>query len=96
MHRAAVPYLPASVRQCMISFALTHRILQSEDGFHSDRAMLSTRLQTHRGEAIRRLAIELQATSLANAAVLACVMTFLFAEVCRSDMHGISSCPRFV
>ncbi|KAH6884496.1 fungal-specific transcription factor domain-containing protein [Thelonectria olida] len=78
---ASASDLPASIRQTMVSIALAHRILQFEPGFESDRATLSTRLQIHRGGAIKELAREVKACSEANIATLAAVLTFLFAEI---------------
>lgn len=87
LHLASASNLPPSIRHTIISIALAHRILQSEQGFEADRAALSTRLQTHRGGAIRELAQEVKARSQTNLVTLACVLTFLFAEVrvCCAD-----------
>ncbi|KAH7013183.1 fungal-specific transcription factor domain-containing protein [Ilyonectria destructans] len=78
---ANAPNLPANIKHTVISIALAHRIIQSEESFESDRAALSVKLQTHRGSAIRHLAIQLETGSQAREVTLASVLVFLFAEI---------------
>ncbi|KAH6955873.1 fungal-specific transcription factor domain-containing protein [Ilyonectria sp. MPI-CAGE-AT-0026] len=78
---ADAPNLPANIRYTVISIALAHRIIQSEESFESDRAALSAKLQSHRGSAIRHLAIQLKTASQAREVTLASVLVFLFAEI---------------
>ncbi|KAM5341582.1 hypothetical protein ACJ41O_014613 [Fusarium nematophilum] len=84
MPLAEAPFIPAPIRHSIVSIALAHRILQSEQGFESDRAVLSTRLQTHRGAAIRHLAGHLKPGSQASGLTLASILTFLLAELQQS------------
>ncbi|KAM0426418.1 hypothetical protein ACHAPT_008465 [Fusarium lateritium] len=88
---ADAPYAPAAVRHSLVSAALAHRILQSEQGFEQDRAILSTRLQTHRGAAIRHLASGVKLGSEvgwnitsgpdSRGVTLASMLVFLFSEL---------------
>ncbi|KAH7129958.1 fungal-specific transcription factor domain-containing protein [Dactylonectria estremocensis] len=87
----STPHLPANIRHTLVSIALSHRILQFEDGFESDRAALSTKLQAHRGSAIRHLAIQLKTGAQASDVTLASVLIFLFAEI----QHTLSSNWRY-
>lgn len=84
LHPEEAPYVPAAARRTIISIALAHRILKSEQGFESDQVELSKRLQAHRGEAIRHLVAELGHGSEPTDYTLAAILTFLLAEV-RSD-----------
>ncbi|KAL6352618.1 hypothetical protein LRP88_13085 [Fusarium phalaenopsidis] len=87
---ANAPYAPATIRHCLVSSALAHRILQSEQGFEEDRAILASRLQTYRGAAIRHLACGVKLGSEVGwnntsgrdgrDATLASMLVFLFSE----------------
>lgn len=91
---ANAPYAPATIRHCLVSSALAHRILQSEQGFEEDRAILASRLQTYRGAAIRHLACGVKLGSEVGwnntsgrdgrDAILASMLVFLFAELQQS------------
>ncbi|KAI8724138.1 Zn(2)-C6 fungal-type domain-containing protein [Fusarium sp. LHS14.1] len=91
---ANAPYAPATIRHCLVSSALAHRILQSEQGFEEDRAILASRLQTYRGAAIRHLACGVKHGSEVGwnktsgregrDATLASMLVFLFAELQQS------------
>lgn len=103
---ANAPYAPATIRHCLVSSALAHRILQSEQGFEEDRAILASRLQTYRGAAIRHLACGVKLGSEVGwnntsgrdgrDATLASMLVFLFAEVCFMSVlecHSHSVAP---
>ncbi|KAJ4311385.1 hypothetical protein N0V84_010478 [Fusarium piperis] len=91
---ANAPYAPATIRHCLVSSALAHRILQSEHEFKEDRAILASRLQTHRGAAIRHLASGVKLGSEVGwnntsgrdgrEATLASMLVFLFVELQQS------------
>ncbi|KAI8721232.1 Zn(2)-C6 fungal-type domain-containing protein [Fusarium sp. LHS14.1] len=66
LHPSEAPYIPTAIRHTMVSIALAHRVLQSEQGFEADRALFSTRLQKHRGAAIRHLASDLVQQSFSS------------------------------
>ncbi|KAF4461108.1 C6 zinc finger domain-containing [Fusarium albosuccineum] len=84
LHPGEAPYIPIAIRHTLVSIALAHRVLQSEQGFEEDRALFSARLQKHRGEAIRYLAEDLKAGSQPDAITLASILTFLLAEIQQS------------
>ncbi|KAF5009389.1 hypothetical protein FDECE_4380 [Fusarium decemcellulare] len=84
LHPGEAPYIPIAIRHTLVSIALAHRVLQSEQGFEEDRALFSARLQKHRGEAIRYLAEDLKPGSQPDAITLASILTFLLAEIQQS------------
>ncbi|KAM5351185.1 hypothetical protein ACJ41O_003908 [Fusarium nematophilum] len=84
LHPTEAPYIPQAMRHTMVSIALAHRVLQSEQGFEADRALFSTRLQRHRGAAIRHLAADLQSGAEPDPTTLASILTFLLAEIQQS------------
>ncbi|RSL45586.1 hypothetical protein CEP53_010699 [Fusarium sp. AF-6] len=84
LHPSEAPYIPTAIRHTMVSIALAHRVLQSEQGFEADRALFSTRLQKHRGAAIRHLASDLVPGSQPDTITLVSILTFLLAEVQQS------------
>ncbi|KAF4461505.1 C6 zinc finger domain-containing [Fusarium albosuccineum] len=88
---AQAPKMPPAIGHSIVSIAFAHRILQSEQGFESDRAVLATRLQTHRGTAIRHLASSVKFSTEAGwtfrkdcysgSVTTASILIFLFAEL---------------
>jgi len=78
--------LPEPIKEALISTALGHRILQSSNERPGDEtAILATRLQTHRGAAIRTLADALsQPKTQTSDAVIVSIFVFLLSEV-QSD-----------
>ncbi|KID96146.1 C6 zinc finger domain protein, partial [Metarhizium majus ARSEF 297] len=88
---AAAAYIIPAIAEIVISSALGHRILQSRQCSTSDRVALATRLQHHRGLAIRLIADVLATDGTRTSdEMLACVLVFLVAEIQQS----ISSCWR--
>ncbi|KAJ6445169.1 Na/K ATPase alpha 1 subunit [Purpureocillium lavendulum] len=79
---SAVSDLPAPIKEAMISTALGHRILQSRDERPSEETtILATRLQKHRGAAIRLLADALtQPQTQTSDALIVSIFVFLLAE----------------
>jgi hypothetical protein len=66
----------------VVSTALGHRILQSGDSSGPHRVALATKLQQHRGSAIRLMVEDLATDGRQTSdEMLACVLVFLFAEV---------------
>lgn len=92
LHPSEAPYIPTAIRHTMVSIALAHRVLQSEQGFEADRALFSTRLQKHRGAAIRHLASDLIPGSQPDTTTLVSILTFLLAEVSHIGPIGLYSC----
>ncbi|KAG8416064.1 hypothetical protein J3459_013823 [Metarhizium acridum] len=81
---AAAHILPA-IAEMVVSTALGHRILQSSHCSTSDRVALATKLQHHRGLAIRLMADVLATDGMRTSdEMLACVLVFLFAEIQQS------------
>ncbi|UNI17046.1 hypothetical protein JDV02_003424 [Purpureocillium takamizusanense] len=78
--------LPDSIKEALISSALGHRILQSSSERPGDEtAVLATRLQTHRGAAIRTLADALsQPKTQTSDAMIVSIFVFLLAEIQQS------------
>ncbi|PWI71737.1 hypothetical protein PCL_11831 [Purpureocillium lilacinum] len=74
--------LPEPIKEALISTALGHRILQSSNERPGDEtAILATRLQTHRGAAIRTLADALsQPKTQTSDAVIVSIFVFLLSE----------------
>ncbi|KID84335.1 C6 zinc finger domain protein [Metarhizium guizhouense ARSEF 977] len=88
---AAAAYILPAIAGIVVSTALGHRILQSRPCSTSDRVALATKLQHHRGLAIRLMADVLATDGMRTSdEMLACVLVFLFAEIQQS----ISSCWR--
>ncbi|KFG78744.1 C6 zinc finger domain protein [Metarhizium anisopliae] len=78
---AAAAYILPAVAEIVVSTALGHRILQSRQCSTSDRVALATKLQHHRGLAIRLMADVLATDGMRTSdEMLACVLVFLFAE----------------
>ncbi|KND89985.1 hypothetical protein TOPH_05269 [Tolypocladium ophioglossoides CBS 100239] len=85
MSAAAVQGLPLPVVKLLTAGALGHRILQNGDRPGSDSAVLATRLQTHRGAALRLVAETLAepAAQTSNVTLL-CVYVLLITEIQQS------------
>lgn len=82
MPPAAAAYILPAVAEIVVSTALGHRIVQSRQCSTSDRVALATKLQHHRGLAIRLMADVLATDGMRTSdEMLACVLVFLFAEV---------------
>jgi len=83
MPPANTRFTPRACIESVICTALCHRILQLTDGqTASEKAILSTKLQKHRGEAIRQLtALLANSEEQTSDATLASVLTLLLAEI---------------
>lgn len=84
-------YIRPAVAEMVVSTALGHRILQGVNRSSSERGALATKLQHHRGAAIRLMAEELTHDAMqASDELLVCVLVFLLAEVSFiSSSHSI-------
>lgn len=85
-------YIRPAVAEMVVSTALGHRILQGVNRSGSDRGVLATKLQHHRGAAIRLMAEDLTRDAMQTSnEILVCVLVFLLAEVSMFDQHGARS-----
>ncbi|KAK2603602.1 hypothetical protein QQS21_004183 [Conoideocrella luteorostrata] len=81
----AVANVHPAVAEMLKSSALAHRILQGAERPSSDRAVLATKLQRHRGAAIRLMAQDLaNDASHTSFQFLVCVLVFLLIEIQQS------------
>lgn len=98
MPPAAAAYILPAIAEIVVSTALGHRILQSRQCSTSDRVALATKLQHHRGLAIRLMADVLATDGMRTSdEMLACVLVFLFAEVSTTlRSFGEASSDRLV